>query len=79
MRAESKDPEIANLQQQYQEAANAEWNAQRRLNNANSGMFDDDPPKKQNIITLNTKTLADAQQRKQDIEKQLRSKGAAPV
>lgn len=79
VRAESKDPQIASLQQQYKEAANDEWNAQRRLNNANSGMFDDDPPKKQNIITLNTKALADAQQRKLDLETQLRNKGAAPV
>jgi hypothetical protein len=67
------------LQQQYKDAANEEWNAQRRLNNANSGMFDDEPAKKQNIITLNTKALKDAQQRKQDIETQLRNKGAAPV
>jgi|694.fasta_scaffold07040_4 hypothetical protein len=79
MRAESKDPEIANLQQQYKEASDVEWNAQRRLNNANSGMFDDEPAKKQNIITVNTKTLADAQKRKQDIEIQLRNKGAAPA
>lgn len=79
MRAESKDPEIADLQQQYKEASDVEWNAQRRLNNANSGMFDDEPAKKQNIITVNTKTLADAQKRKQDIEIQLRNKGAAPA
>ena len=79
LRPTSEDPEIAALQEQYKEAANDEWNAQRRLNNANSGMYDDDPVKKEGIITRNTRRIEEAQQRKNDIEAQLKAKGAAPA
>jgi hypothetical protein len=79
LRPESKDNAIAALQQQYKQAASDESNAQRRLNNVAAGIYDSDPATKQKVIDNNTKDLAAAQALKQDIERQLAAKGAAPV
>jgi hypothetical protein len=74
----SKDSDVSALQEQYAKAQSAAQNAQRRLNNANSGMFDDDPAKKQNVIDGNTKSLNDANAQMAALEAQLKAKGASP-
>jgi hypothetical protein len=79
LRPVSKDDGIAALQQQYRQAASDESNAQRRLNNVAAGIYDSDPGTKQKVLDNNTKDLATAQALKQDIERQLAAKGAAPV
>jgi hypothetical protein len=72
----SKDPEIEALQLKYTSAQQGAANAQRRLNNANSGMFDDDPKKKQFIIDNNTKLLNESNAEMAALEAQLKDKGA---
>ena len=74
----SKDSDVAALQDEYDKAKSSVWNAQRRLNNANNGMFDDDPAKKQHVIDSNTKQLNDANAQMAAIEAKLKDKGAAP-
>ena len=74
----SKDADIAKIQEEYEKAKSNAWNSQRRLNNANSGMFDDDPSKKQYVIDLNTKQLNEANAKMAVLEAQLKDKGAAP-
>ena len=77
-RPESKDADIAALQNEYSAAQTAAAGAQRRIDNANSGMFDDEPGKKQKVIDGNTKALNDANAKMTAIEAQLKAKGAAP-
>ena len=77
-RPASKDADIAKIQEEYEKAKSNAWNSQRRLNNANSGMFDDDPSKKQHVIDLNTKQLDEANAKMAVLEAQLKDKGAAP-
>ena len=74
----SKDPAIERLQQKYALSQHAAANAQRRIDNANSGMFDDVPGKKQSVIDGNTKVLDRANAEMAEIEAQLKAKGAAP-
>jgi hypothetical protein len=74
----SKDPAIERLQQKYALSRDAAANAQRRIDNANSGMFDDVPGKKQSVIDGNTKLLERANADMAAIEAQLKDKGAAP-
>jgi hypothetical protein len=74
----SKDPAIERLQQKYALSRDAATNAQRRIDNANSGMFDDVPGKKQSVIDGNTKVLERANAEMAAIEAQLKDKGAAP-
>ena len=75
---ESNNADVAKLQQDYYNAQAAAEAAQRRLNNANSGMFDDDPAKKQKIIDGNTKLLNDANAAMASLSEQLKARGAAP-
>ena len=77
-RPESKDADIAALQQEYAAAQDAIQNAQRRLDNANRGLFDDDPAKKQFVIDNNTKLLNAANAKLAATEARLKDKGAAP-
>lgn len=77
-RPTSKDSDIAALQNEYSAAQTAAAGAQRRLDNANSGMFDDEPGKKQKVIDGNTKVLNDSNAKMAAIEAQLKAKGAAP-
>ena len=74
----STDSNVAALQDEYSAAQQASATAQRRLDNANNGMFDDDPKKKQYVIDNNTKLLNDANAKLIAIEAQLKDKGAAP-
>ena len=77
-RPESKDADIAALQQEYAAAQDVIQNAQRRLDNANRGLFDDDPAKKQFVIDNNTKLLNAANAKLAATEARLKDKGAAP-
>lgn len=77
-RPESKDSEIAALQNEYSAAQTAAAGAQRRIDNANAGMFDDEPGKKQKVIDGNTKALNDANAKMAALEARLKDKGAAP-
>ena len=74
----SKDPTIERLQQKYALSQQAAANAQRRIDNANSGMFDDVPGKKQSVIDGNTRLLERANADMAAVEAQLKDKGAAP-
>ena len=74
----SKDADIAKIQEEYDKAKSNASNSQRRLNNANSGMFDNEPGKKQSVIDLNTKQLDEANAKMAVLEAQLKDKGAAP-
>lgn len=74
----SKDAGIAALQNEYSAAQTAAAGAQRRIDAANSGKFDDEPGKKQKVIDGNTKALNDANAKMAALESQLKAKGAAP-
>lgn len=74
----SKDPAIERLQQKYALSQQAAAGAQRRIDAANSGKFDDEPGKKQSVIDGNTKVLDRANADMAAIEAQLKDKGAAP-
>jgi hypothetical protein len=75
----SKDDQIAEWQADYESARNQAANAQRRLDQANSGLFDDNPFKKQTVIDNNTKLLEAANAKMTAIEAQLKARGAAPT
>jgi hypothetical protein len=75
----SKDDQIAEWQADYESARNQAANAQRRLDQANSGLFDDNPFKKQTVIDNNTKSLEAANAKMTAIEAQLKARGAAPT
>jgi hypothetical protein len=75
----SKDDQIAEWQADYESARNQAANAQRRLDQANSGLFDDNPFKKQTVIDNNTKLLEAANAKMTALEAQLKARGAAPT
>jgi hypothetical protein len=75
----SKDDQIAEWQADYESARNQAANAQRRLDQANSGLFDDNPFKKQTVLDNNTKLLEAANAKMTAIEAQLKARGAAPT
>jgi hypothetical protein len=75
----SKDDQIAEWQADYESARNQAANAQRRLDQANSGLFDDNPFKKQTVIDNNTKSLQAANAKMTALEAQLKARGAAPT
>lgn len=75
----SNDATIASLQTQYNKAANDEFEAKNRLQNANNGYYDSNPQLKNTVIEKNTRLLKNALQTKQDLEKQLALKGATPA
>jgi hypothetical protein len=75
----SKDDQIAEWQADYESARNQAANAQRRLDQANSGLFDDNPFKKQTVLDNNTKSLEAANAKMTAIEAQLKSRGASPT
>ena len=75
----SKDDQIAEWQADYESARNQAANAQRRLDQANSGLFDDNPFKKQTVIDNNTKSLEAANAKMTAIEAQLKARGASPT
>ena len=77
-RPTSKDPAIERLQQKYALSQQAAAGAQRRIDAANSGKFDDEPGKKQSVIDGNTRLLERANADMAAIEAQLKDKGAAP-
>jgi hypothetical protein len=77
-RPKSKDEVIARLQDDYESLQVVAAGAQRRIDNANAGMFDNEPGKKQKVIDGNTKVLNDANAKLAAIEAQLKDKGAAP-
>ena len=74
----SKDEQIEEWQADYESARNKAANAQRRLDQANSGLFDDNPFKKQTVIDNNTKLLNQANAEMTALDAQLKSRGAAP-
>lgn len=75
----SNNASIADLQTQYRKAANDEFEATNRLQNARNGYYDSNPQLKNNIIETNNRLLKNALQTKQDLEKQLALKGATPA
>ena len=74
----SKYDQIAEWQADYESARNQAANAQRRLDQANSGLFDDNPFKKQTVIDNNTKLLDQANAKMTALDAQLKARGAAP-
>jgi hypothetical protein len=75
----SNDAAIAQLQSQYRTAASDEFEAKNRLQNVSNGVYDNNPELKETILEKNNRLLRDSLQRKQDLERQLALKGAAPA
>ena len=76
----SKDADIAKIQEEYEKAKSAASNAQRRLDKAANGDYDDpaEPGRRQKIVDGNTKSLNEANAKMAALEAQLKDKGAAP-